>query len=127
MSALKAIPKQAIFNSLSLAPSLTQASTASSTFPITQSGLLSFTFRAAWMSLARSGDWLTMNQGSTASAVAANPRARIKNIHSRMEIRQPNKLPGVDAQLIADHRYLVGESNAHIAGCVFGRVCTFLP
>ena len=48
-------------------------------------------------------------------AVAADARARLQDVDARVAVGEPDHLPDVDAELVADHRQLVGEGDVDVA------------
>ena len=53
-------------------------------------------------------------------AVSAHTASRLQDVDARMLVGECDKLPHVDARLVADERQLVGEGNLHVARRVFG-------
>lgn len=53
-------------------------------------------------------------------AVSAHAASRLQDVDARMLVGESDKLPHVDARLVADERQLVGEGNLHVARRVFG-------
>lgn len=52
-------------------------------------------------------------------AVSAHSASRLQDVDARMLVGESDKLPHVDARLVADERQLVGEGNLHVARGVF--------
>lgn len=59
------------------------------------------------------------------NAVSAHSASRLQDVDARMLVGESDKLPHVDARLVADERQLVGEGNLHVARGVFGEFAHF--
>src|SRR5699024_3111731 len=56
------------------------------------------------------------------NTVASNTGARLQNVHARVTVGQFNDFPNIHADLVADHRQLIGKRNIHVAERVFNQL-----
>ena len=57
--------------------------------------------------------------------MSTHPRARLKNVHARMAIRQANQFPDVNPLIGTDQRQLIRKGDIHVTEAVFRQLAHF--